>query len=260
MNNLWGRKLNILYHIPQTPFVRLCLSWLDRGSMLLCMKQLDVKMLIPQLINKPLTIISPLSWQQPWEISVALMQWILSHCGIEGNEQAERIANLGEEGRKNKKRSVWQRWRLSWRLCIDQPEPPDSYNYLSRSDQGIIWWRRLCKKGWRLSGERWRASSVLQPFFTRQRLGRPTSRPFSHLVCRFPTDLSSSPVHETNTTLPTTHGNDGIERQMTFYFISNLFCLNSKDYFIIFVPIKIDSFLRFNHSLIALSLYNKRWN
>jgi len=66
----------------------------------------------------------------------SVLQWIPSHCGIDRNEEADRMAKLGAGGEQE---NAPQRWKPSSSLCTGHNNHgTPSYHQLLRPDQVVI--------------------------------------------------------------------------------------------------------------------------
>ena len=66
------------------------------------------------------------------------LQWIPSHCGIYGNEQADRLAKEGSEQEQEDLPVSFTEMKTIIKSLYSTPHQQDSYHQLSRSEQTII--------------------------------------------------------------------------------------------------------------------------
>ena len=67
-----------------------------------------------------------------------VIQWIPSHCGIEGNEQADKMAKLGGKEEQENNSVLPSEMKTIIKTLHKMPQQYDSYHLLSRSQQTII--------------------------------------------------------------------------------------------------------------------------
>ena len=67
-----------------------------------------------------------------------VLQWIPSHCGIRGNEEADRMAKLGAEKEQTDNSISLQEMNTIIKSLFKTPQPRDSYHQLTRQEQVII--------------------------------------------------------------------------------------------------------------------------
>ena len=66
------------------------------------------------------------------------LQWIPSHCGIDGNEEADRMAKLGAEDEQEDNAVNMSEMKTIIKSLYRPQQPLDSYHQLSRPDQVAI--------------------------------------------------------------------------------------------------------------------------
>ena len=66
-----------------------------------------------------------------------VLQWIPSHCGIDGNEEADRMAKMGAKKQQVENQGSFQEMKTMIKSLFKQPQPYDSYHQLSRPDQVV---------------------------------------------------------------------------------------------------------------------------
>ena len=67
-----------------------------------------------------------------------VLQWIPSHCGIQGNEEADRMAKLGAEGMQEENPVSMAEMKNIIKSLYQPPQTGDSYHQLSGADQVVI--------------------------------------------------------------------------------------------------------------------------
>ena len=67
-----------------------------------------------------------------------VLQWIPSHCGVQGNEEADRMAKLGAEEDQENNPVNLEEVKTIIKTLHRTPQPQDSYHLLSRPQQVVI--------------------------------------------------------------------------------------------------------------------------
>ena len=67
-----------------------------------------------------------------------VMQWIPSHCGIPGNEEADKMAKLGAKGQQEEAAVSLTEMKTIIKALYKPPQPQDGYHQLTRAEQVII--------------------------------------------------------------------------------------------------------------------------
>ena len=67
-----------------------------------------------------------------------VLQWIPSHCGVYGNEEADKLAKQGSEMEQEENSVSYDEMRTVVKSFFKAPQPNDSYHQLTRQDQVII--------------------------------------------------------------------------------------------------------------------------
>ena len=67
-----------------------------------------------------------------------VLQWIPSHCGIHGNEEADRMAKLGAEDKQIENSVSLAEMKTIIKSLHRTPQPQDSYHQLTRQQQVVI--------------------------------------------------------------------------------------------------------------------------
>jgi ribonuclease HI len=67
-----------------------------------------------------------------------VLQWIPSHCGVEGNEQADKMAKQGAEKEQENRPVTLQEMKTIIKSLYKTSQPEDSYHHLSRQEQVTI--------------------------------------------------------------------------------------------------------------------------
>jgi len=68
----------------------------------------------------------------------SVLQWIPSHCGIDGNEEADRMAKLGAEDEQGENAVSTTEMKTIIKSLYRPQQPRDSYHQLPRPDQVVI--------------------------------------------------------------------------------------------------------------------------
>ena len=68
----------------------------------------------------------------------AVLQWIPSHCGIQGNEEADRIAKLGAGEEQQENKVTHTEMKIIIKSLFRTPQPQTGQTRLSRSEQVVI--------------------------------------------------------------------------------------------------------------------------
>ena len=67
-----------------------------------------------------------------------VLQWIPSHCGVHGNEQADRLAKHGAGQQQQENPACLTEIKTIIKSLFKTPQQQDSYHQLTRSDQTTI--------------------------------------------------------------------------------------------------------------------------
>lgn len=67
-----------------------------------------------------------------------VLQWIPSHCGIRGNDEADRMAKLGSDKEQTENSVSLTEMNTIIKTLFRTPQPRDSYHQLTRQEQVII--------------------------------------------------------------------------------------------------------------------------
>ncbi|OOY33764.1 hypothetical protein BOV88_13545 [Solemya velum gill symbiont] len=67
-----------------------------------------------------------------------VIQWIPSHCGVWGNEQADRLAKYGAEQQQEENPVCFSEMKTIIKSLFNTPQQQDSYHQLTRSEQTTI--------------------------------------------------------------------------------------------------------------------------
>ncbi|XP_063417711.1 uncharacterized protein LOC134700284 [Mytilus trossulus] len=67
-----------------------------------------------------------------------VIQWISSHCGVWGNEQANRLAKYGAEQEQEENPVCFSEMKTIIKSLFNTPQQQDSYHQLTRSEQTTI--------------------------------------------------------------------------------------------------------------------------
>nr|KAG5700272.1 hypothetical protein BaRGS_022899 [Batillaria attramentaria]KAG5710737.1 hypothetical protein BaRGS_035139 [Batillaria attramentaria] len=67
-----------------------------------------------------------------------VLQWIPSHCGIRGNDEADRMAKLGSDKEQTENSVNLTEMNTIIKTLFRTPQPRDSYHQLTRQEQVII--------------------------------------------------------------------------------------------------------------------------
>ena len=67
-----------------------------------------------------------------------VLQWVPSHCGITGNEQADEMAKMGARDEQPDNAVCLTESKTIIKALFKMPTRPDSYHSLTRQDQVII--------------------------------------------------------------------------------------------------------------------------
>ncbi|XP_021348275.1 uncharacterized protein LOC110447129 [Mizuhopecten yessoensis] len=67
-----------------------------------------------------------------------MLQWIPSHCGVWGNEQADKLAKRGAEQQQEENPVCYTEMKTTIKSLFTTPQQQDSYHELTRSDQTTI--------------------------------------------------------------------------------------------------------------------------
>ncbi len=66
------------------------------------------------------------------------LQWIPSHCGVQGNEHADKMAKLGSRGEQHDHPVSLEEMRTIIKSLYQKPQQKDSYHELNRQEQVTI--------------------------------------------------------------------------------------------------------------------------
>ena len=89
-----------------------------------------------------------------------MLQWIPSHCGVLGNEQADRMAKLGALKEQPDNSVNYTEMKTIINTLFKAPQTSDSYHELSRQEQVIIF--RLRTQHTRLRQHMYRCFKLVQ--------------------------------------------------------------------------------------------------
>ncbi|CAG2257387.1 unnamed protein product [Mytilus edulis] len=67
-----------------------------------------------------------------------VIQWIHSHCGVWGNEQADKLAKYGAEQQQEENPVCFTEMKTIIKSLFNTPQQQDSYHQLTRSEQTTI--------------------------------------------------------------------------------------------------------------------------